>query len=84
MLAHNVHLKKILDEAGNFFVDNGRYAHYHRVVGRFVRQRGGAGLRSVLIVARKAKGMKVKEAAHKLGISSSFYYKIERFFGSPS
>ncbi|HHW90956.1 MAG: helix-turn-helix domain-containing protein [Limnochordia bacterium] len=41
-------------------------------------------MRSVLIVARKAKGMKVKEAAHKLGISSSFYYKIERFFGSPS
>jgi putative transcriptional regulator len=41
-------------------------------------------LRSVLIVARKAKGMKVKEAAHKLGISSSFYYKIESGVRNPT
>jgi len=41
-------------------------------------------MRSRLIAARKAKKLKVNEVASKLGISSSFYYKIEAGIRNPT
>lgn len=41
-------------------------------------------MRVALYEARKKKGLSVKEVASKLGISDSFYYKIEKGQRNPT
>jgi putative transcriptional regulator len=41
-------------------------------------------LREALNTARKVKGFTVKDIATKLGISESFYYKIEKGLRNPN